>query len=236
MDNFCKRNFSILEGYIECFFFIVALLLLSNPLAVIRTVIPIVINSLDGHILIISTFNSPFFEGKIASVPFFANRYSSPAISVIVFHMWVFASCFHSRPNTMKSLFRIRFSGELICGRFTPFYFFNMSTILASVNASSFKVVNANFSCIPAIAFAKPNPAMRNTLASITNGNKIAKTFICYIFSFSHDAKVRNKNELPKQKTFFLHRLRKNHTRRNHPCIHIGSVRPVEKIPLREEQ
>ena len=100
----------------------------SSPSAILRLIIPIVVNPVDSVMFAISIQICPVSELFKRISPLVTNTYSAASIAMIPWIVWIAASAFHSNPNIIQSC-----SALIMCSM--AFYF--ITTTRKSTNSES---------------------------------------------------------------------------------------------------
>lgn len=81
---------------------VIALFFNRGPPAIIRAIVTIVVNAVNGQIILISVGHGPIMERNKIRTPFLAYLYATSAVSVVSCIMFIITPCFHVLPDVVN--------------------------------------------------------------------------------------------------------------------------------------
>lgn len=137
------------------------LLSFSRPPAVIRSVIPVIVNAVKCVRNARARPNIGRENGKV--VPFFADRYPTSAVVVISCSVWIPTTAAHPRPNAIKRV-PVNLAGSTAMSLGANGKILS-PTASARTGGAASQVATRHGGCAPAIALTVPHNAMRRRSA-----------------------------------------------------------------------
>lgn len=174
----CRRNH--LSHALRKIVGVLGLLTSGRPAAIVLRVIPVVVDPVERRCW--RPFSHVCEKALKRIVPSLAHRYSSPAVSWIVFVVRVVAAAFHARPRRVgrrhiSSSRSVAVSGSALAS--------------AGHNAPAIQVLRHNLRGIPAVALADPvhhNAAAWSRAVRCSNNQQLAESFTKQVRSKRHDS------------------------------------------------